>query len=212
MLPLALVLLAPLPSWSCLQWLYFRLSLSSGGLTWYFLHLFSPFSTPHHLTHLLKESADCPMVLFSRFSLPLLSPGFDCDITDGGWTLPALLAPDLAKSQLRIRVSHILDHAGFHRTLCHFSSSVSLYRNVPHALPDTSVSKRQASLLPFRNSPLLLAEHRALSSRHVSIFFIYKMALASQYSDLPLRPSSLLGLLAHPVSWHMSAPGFRIPG
>lgn len=84
----SLVRLAPLPNWPFLQWLYFRPSLSSGGLTWHFLHLFSPFSILYHLTHLLlTERADCSMVLFFRFSLPLLSPGFDYDITDGGWEL-----------------------------------------------------------------------------------------------------------------------------
>ena len=30
---------------------------------------------------------------------------------------------------------------------------ISLYKNVPHPLPNTSVTKRQASLLPFGNSP-----------------------------------------------------------
>lgn len=120
-------------------------------------------------------------------------------------TFPVLLAPDLGKSQVRIRGTHILDHAGLHRTLCHFSSSVSL-------LPDTSVTERP-HCFPLGNSPLLLlAEHRALSSWPGIIVFIYKMPLASQNSTLPPTLSSLLWLLARAVSWHMSAPSFRIPG
>lgn len=42
---------------------------------------------PIFLQSALTERADCSMVLFFRFSLPLLSPGFDYDITDGGWEL-----------------------------------------------------------------------------------------------------------------------------
>lgn len=62
-------------------------------------------------------------------------------------TFPALLAPDLGKSQVRIRGTHILDHPGLHRTLCHFSSSVSLYRNVLiHCLPHLLLKGLTASL------------------------------------------------------------------